>query len=97
MHPGVQSLPGESHGIGRVDCRLEVEATPVTATSEPTSQAQQAQSTFHRVKSGDTLGKMAKDLYGDAGKYPVIFEANRPMLSDPDKIYPGQSLRIPPL
>ena len=34
-------------------------------------------------------------MYGDASKYPVIFEANKPMLSDPDKIYPGQVLRIP--
>jgi nucleoid-associated protein YgaU len=45
---------------------------------------------------GDTLSKIAKAQYGDAMKYPVIFEANRPMLADPDKIYPGQVLRIPP-
>ena len=51
---------------------------------------------FYEVKSGDTLSKIAKAHYGDAMKYPVIFEANRPMLSDPDKIYPGQMLRIPP-
>ena len=52
---------------------------------------------FHTVESGDTLGKIAKNYYGDAMKYPVIFEANKPMLSHPDKIYPGQVLRIPPL
>ncbi len=46
---------------------------------------------------GDTLSKLAKTHYGDAMKYPVIFEANRPMLSDPDKIYVGQVLRIPTL
>lgn len=51
----------------------------------------------HTVKSGDTLSKIAKDMYGDAMKYPVIFEANKPMLSHPDKIYPGQVLRIPAL
>ena len=45
---------------------------------------------------GDTLSKVAKEFYGNANKYPVIFEANRPMLSHPDKIYPGQVLRIPP-
>jgi nucleoid-associated protein YgaU len=39
----------------------------------------------------------AKKFYGDANKYPAIFEANKPMLSHPDKIYPGQALRIPPL
>ncbi|MFX5801320.1 LysM peptidoglycan-binding domain-containing protein, partial [Acinetobacter baumannii] len=38
---------------------------------------------------------IAKEAYGDANKYPVIFEANKPMLSDPNKIYPGQKLRIP--
>ncbi len=52
---------------------------------------------FHTVVSGDNLSKIAKAQYGDANKYPLIFEANKPMLSHPDKIYPGQVLRIPPL
>jgi nucleoid-associated protein YgaU len=51
----------------------------------------------HTVEKGDTLSKIAKEVYGDAMKYPLIFEANKPMLSHPDKIYPGQVLRIPPL
>ncbi len=53
--------------------------------------------TFYTVQKGDSLSKIAKAHYGDAMKYPVIFEANRPMLKDPNKIYPGQSLRIPNL
>jgi nucleoid-associated protein YgaU len=53
-------------------------------------------SRFYTVKSGDSLSKIAREFYGDAGKYPQIFEANKPMLKDPDKIYPGQTLRIPP-
>ena len=52
---------------------------------------------WHTVVSGDNLSKIAKKFYGDANKYPVIFEANKPMLTHPDKIYPGQMLRIPPL
>ena len=52
--------------------------------------------TYREVKSGDTLSKIAKEAYGDANAYMKIFEANKPMLSDPDKIYPGQKLRIPP-
>jgi len=60
--------------------------------ANPTPEAQ-----FHVVVSGDNLSKIAKKFYGDANKYPVIFEANKPMLSHPDKIYPGQALRIPPL
>ncbi len=50
---------------------------------------------YHDVCRGDTLSAIAREYYGDAGKYMVIFEANKPMLSDPDKIYPGQKLRIP--
>ena len=57
----------------------------------------EAESRLYTVKSGDTLGKIAKEHYGKAGDYMKIFEANKPMLSDPDKIYPGQVLRIPPL
>jgi nucleoid-associated protein YgaU len=60
--------------------------------AEPQPEAQ-----WHAVVSGDNLSKIAKKFYGDANKYPVIFEANKPMLSHPDKIYPGQMLRIPPV
>ncbi|MDB5730659.1 MAG: peptidoglycan-binding protein LysM, partial [Variovorax sp.] len=59
--------------------------------------AAQAAAQFHDVISGDTLSSIAKKYYGDANKYNAIFEANRPMLSDPNKIYPGQKLRIPSL
>jgi nucleoid-associated protein YgaU len=52
---------------------------------------------YYTVARGDTLSKIAKQFYGDANKYPAIFEANKPMLTHPDKIYPGQNLRIPPL
>ena len=62
------------------------------AVSAPSPEAQ-----YHDVVRGDTLSAIAKKYYGDANKYPVIFEANKPMLSHPDKIYPGQKLRIPPL
>ncbi len=52
---------------------------------------------YHTVAKGDTLSAIAKKFYGDANKYQAIFEANKPMLKHPDKIYPGQMLRIPPL
>jgi nucleoid-associated protein YgaU len=74
---------GNTSGIGRVDDGMEV------ASSEP-------EATYYTVRSGDTLSKIAKEYYGNAMKYPEIFEANKPLLSDPDKIYPGQVLRIPP-
>ena len=56
--------------------------------------AQTAQKTY-TVKPGDTLSKIAKEFLGDANAYPQIFEANRDQLSDPDKIKPGQVLKIP--
>ena len=52
---------------------------------------------YHDVVRGDTLSAISKKYYGDANKYNTIFEANKPMLSHPDKIYPGQKLRIPAL
>lgn len=52
---------------------------------------------YHTVEKGDWLSKIAKEYYGDASKYNLIFEANKPMLQNPDEIYPGQVLRIPNL
>jgi len=75
---------GNTQGVAGVDDQMTVEGE----TPDPV---------FYTVQSGDTLSGIAKEHYGNAMKYPVIFEANRPMLSDPDKIYPGQVLRIPPL
>ena len=77
-------VAGNTMGIAMVDDQMEVEEQVVEAQ-------------FHTVAKGDTLGKIAKQYYGNAMKYPEIFEANKPMLKDPDKIYPGQVLRIPTL
>jgi len=59
--------------------------------------AGEKESKFYTVQGGDSLSKIAKEFYGNAMKYMVIFEANKPMLKDPNKIYPGQVLRIPEL
>ncbi len=75
---------GNTEGIASVDDQM------TTAVQEPEAQ-------FHTVVSGDSLSKIAKVYYGNAMKYPEIFEANKPMLTHPDKIYPGQVLRIPVL
>ena len=50
---------------------------------------------FYEIVSGDTLGAIAKKFYGKASAYTRIFEANREIISDPNKIYPGQKIRIP--
>ena len=75
---------GNVQGVAGVNDML------IVNTPEPEAQ-------WHTVVSGDNLSKIAKKFYGDPNKYPVIFEANKPMLTHPDKIYPGQMLRIPPL
>lgn len=69
--------------VGNVEGVAEVEAD---LENEPT---------FHTVEKGDTLWAIAEKTLGNGARYKDIFEANRPMLSDPDKIYPGQNLRIP--
>lgn len=51
--------------------------------------------TYYIIESGDTLSGIAKRFLGDAMKYPDIFEANREVIYDPDKIFPGQKIRIP--
>jgi nucleoid-associated protein YgaU len=83
---------GNIEGIARVDDRMKVRAAPTPEPAKPAEPPAQ----FYTVVSGDSLSKIAKRYYGDAMKYPAIFEANKPMLADPDKIYPGQVLRIPP-
>lgn len=55
----------------------------------------EAEVTYYTIVSGDTLSGIAKEYYGDANAYPRIFEANREVIKDPDKIYVGQKIRIP--
>jgi len=74
---------GNVAGVARVDEAIE---TPEPAAAAPV---------FHTVVKGDTLWKISERTLGKGARYKEIFEANRPMLSDPDKIYPGQVLRIP--
>jgi nucleoid-associated protein YgaU len=74
---------GNVEGVAGVDDQMTVSVTAPAAQ-------------FYTVVKGDTLSKIAKEFYGNANEYMRIFEANKPMLTHPDKIYPGQNLRIPP-
>ena len=74
---------GNVSGVSHVDDQMTVD----TLADE---------SQYYMVVKGDTLTKVAREFYGNANAYMPIFEANRPMLSHPDKIDPGQMLRIPP-
>ena len=64
--------------------------------SGSSSTAPSAKPTTYTVKSGDSLSKIAKHLYGDASKWHKIYEANRDKIKNPDLIHPGQELTIPP-
>jgi nucleoid-associated protein YgaU len=64
-------------------------SAPDTSQTAPTG-------TTYTVKSGDSLSKIAKHEYGDAGQWKRIFEANKDQIKDPDLIHPGQELKIPP-
>jgi nucleoid-associated protein YgaU len=78
---------GNVMGISQVEDHIELEkneAKPVVPESK-----------FYTVKKGDSLSKISKEMYGDPMQYKKIFEANTPMLKNPDLIYPGQVLRIP--
>lgn len=73
---------GNVAGVAKVEDQIE--------TPEPA-----AEPVFHTVVKGDTLWKISERTLGSGARYKEIFEANKPMLKDPDKIYPGQVLRIP--
>ena len=75
-------IVGNTQGVAEVNNNIEV-VVP------------QPEAVYHTVVKGEYLSKIAKQYYGNANRYMEIFEANKPMLKDPDEIYPGQVLRIP--
>lgn len=81
----------------KVDSTAEVvpkaDFSGVTATVDSTAEIVGEQS--YTVQKGDSLSKIAKQHYGDANAWQKIFQANRDVLDDPDKIFPGQTLRLP--
>jgi len=80
-------LAGNVQGVSRVDV-ANLKVPPPTAAEEKIE--------YYVIEKGDTLSKIAKHYYGDANKYPKIFEANREVIKNPDLIFPGQKIRIPP-
>ncbi len=72
-------------------------AAPAPAPESPTETQPADESQFYTIQKGDTLSGIAKKFYGSANKYMYIFEENTGVIENPDKIYPGQTIRIPPL
>ena len=85
-------LAGNVSGVEKVVAdELVPAAAPAPAAEAPAVEEPE----YYEIKSGDTLGAIAKQFYGKASAYMKIFEANREIIQDPDKIYPGQKIRIP--
>lgn len=68
---------------------------PAVAATQSAQPPAAEETRFYVIQKGDTLSGIAKQFYGNAMKYPQLFEANREVIEDPDKIYPGQKIRIP--
>jgi nucleoid-associated protein YgaU len=79
-------LAGNVQGVTAVDI-ANLRVPPPTPIEEKIE--------YYIIQSGDTLSKIAKHYYGDANKYPAIFEANREVIKNADLIFPGQKIRIP--
>jgi phage tail protein X len=82
------TIAGNIKGVERVVAE-QLNPAP-TAPDEPEEKDE-----FYEIQSGDTLGAIAKRYYGKSSAYMRIFEANQGVIEDPDKIYPGQKIRIP--
>jgi len=85
----IKTVPDWRNDIN-ADIAVSPQAQPVGTTGSSATAAR-----TYTVKAGDTLSKIAKEYLGDANAYHKIFEANRDQLSDPNKIQPGQTLKIP--
>ena len=83
------------NAIKAVDASFSDLSTDITIDSSLPAPASAAAARTYSVKSGDTLSKISKEFYGDAGQYMKIFEANKDKLKDPDQIQVGQELKIP--
>ena len=89
-------LAGNVQGVADVYVnRMTVKPPPTPVQSPDVAAAAATPEQTYVIKSGDTLGKIAKEFYGKASAYMKIFEANRGIIENPDRIYPGQTIRIP--
>ena len=85
-------MAGNVKGVGKVISNIEVSENQDLAPGELGGSGNNQ---YYVIRSGDTLSAIAKQFLGDASKYPAIFEANREVIKHPDKIFPGQKIRIP--
>ncbi len=94
-------MAGNVEGVERVDADGISVLPSVPQAEEPVAPEQVAAAAentrFYVIQKGDTLYGIAQEMYGNGMKYPELFEANREVIQDPDRIYPGQKIRVPEL
>jgi nucleoid-associated protein YgaU len=78
------------------DTRKKADFSDVKAGGSSTEESAAPMAQEYTVVKGDSLSKIARRVYGDAGQWRRIFEANRDQIKNPDLIHPGQVLKIPP-
>jgi len=88
-------MAGNVQGVTKVVTEIYFPAEPGNADSGTTEYVEPGDVEYYEIQSGDTLSGIAKRYYGDASKYPQIFDANREVIQDPDLIFVGQKIRIP--
>jgi nucleoid-associated protein YgaU len=92
-------LAGNVDGVEKVQDALLVftAQSEITANQAAEKAAEERAAQFYTIQKGDSLSKIAKERYGDAMKWRALYEANSGVIDDPDKIYPGQTIRVPDL
>lgn len=92
--PDFSNVQGSVKSTGTIQDKADFSnvQSSVSSTEQMIGDSEQT----YTVVKGDTLSHIAKHLYGKASQWRTIFEANRDQLDDPDKIRPGQVLKIPP-
>ena len=88
-------LAGNHDGVEKVDDQITVAQTTLAQDAASVQATQVAASEFYTIEKGDSLSKIAGEKMGDTGKWKALFDANKEVIEDPDKIYPGQRIRIP--
>lgn len=91
--PDFSDTTGTGSTAGRTPPKADF--SDVTSGQSSSASIDSASTQTYTVKSGDSLSKIAKHVYGDASKWRRIFEANRDKIKDPDLIHPGQEFTIP--
>jgi len=96
---GVASISGEAKSAEALEKAVlmagNVKGVSEVRSDDVTAPAATEKIEYYEIVSGDTLSAVAQKYYGKASAYMRIFEANREVIKDPDKIYPGQKIRIP--